>query len=107
MKNLLIPPKDHKRSLTLAARVFHPDQPIEAFQSIIEEPAENNQHSVENKSLEDKRDTSQSAIVIQKKSIISMQKSVLSNNVAARGKSRENSQVDDDKSPLKLNFKEY
>jgi len=70
--------------MTLAARVFNNDIPVVAFQSIIEEPAENNQHSIENKSLEDKRDTSQSAIVMQKKSIMTMQKSVLSNNIGER-----------------------
>lgn len=50
VKNLASGPKEHKRSMTLATRETMKDQVAEAFQSIIEEPAEDNAKSNDNKS---------------------------------------------------------
>ena len=48
-------PKEHKRSMTLATRDALADQVGDAFQSIIEEPAEDQNRSIENKSKEGNR----------------------------------------------------
>lgn len=61
VKNLTSGPKEHKRSMTLATRDAMKDQVADAFQSIIEEPAEDNGKSNENKSREDQRRENSSA----------------------------------------------
>lgn len=61
VKNLASGPKEHKRSMTLATRDAMKDQVADAFQSIIEEPAEDNGKSNENKSREDQRRENSSA----------------------------------------------
>lgn len=103
VKNLASGPKEHKRSMTLATREAMQEQVAEAFQSIIEEPAEDNAKSNDNISRQDQQRENSQAPRVGKNSSRGP-----SQFKAPQSRNRDNSQAKDkDRQQARLRTREY